>query len=64
VDIFNHGLRVVYVFFFKFFVFTKKRSDDLKYNQVMGRNSSVFSSVKDLIKYCYVFEDLLIKDNV
>ena len=30
----------------------------------MGRNSSVFSSRKDLIKYYYVFEDLLLKDKV
>ena len=46
------------------FVFTKKRSDDLEENQIKGKNSSVFRSRKDLIKFYYVFEDLLLKDKV
>ena len=64
-DIFNHGLRVGYVWFYFFcFVFTEKRSDDLEENQMKGKNSSVFRSRKDLIKFYCVFEDLLLKVKV
>ena len=46
------------------FVFTEKRSDDLEENQMKGKNSSVFRSRKDLIKFYCVFEDLLLKVKV